>query len=411
MNAWEQSKMFIDGVVVYYSVLLGRCAAVSVLALGVVLTLRKTIAKDRIFLKGALWGIFLVVPFVGKLRLYYENEFARKSFLWWQDFCIEYSAVRYGYFLGVLIAAIYILHKHWKMKKMLAAMPVETICGQRVYVSPAPMSPFTTGLFNHKVVIPRLILERFSKPEISMILLHENTHIRLGHLWVFFLWELLCTLLWCNPFIWYCARYLKDDMEQICDRVTIQESKGDHYSYGQLIIKSLTLLKIEAVSSATFSGENDYSDTKERLFCVGNYHPYKRGYLIAVGIISAFTILCLWIGVKHVSYPAYSENMAISLVDQQGNTFTLEDSQMLRQAFCYDNGEVLIDKHNLFELLKQRELSLTSFYVVFGGYDKLPGIGGGGNLIYIELNSSTDNIIEVPYQDISGGFSDIFKWL
>ncbi len=51
-------------------------------------------------------------------------------------------------------------------------------------------------------------------------------------------------------------RYLKEDMEDICDRVTIQKGGSTAYEYGQVLLKSVKLLKAEGVEiSAAFAGE------------------------------------------------------------------------------------------------------------------------------------------------------------
>lgn len=45
-----------------------------------------------------------------------------------------------------------------------------------------PVTPSTMGVFRHKIVIPEIILKEYSREELQTILLHEKTHIRLGHL-------------------------------------------------------------------------------------------------------------------------------------------------------------------------------------------------------------------------------------
>ncbi|MBR1701956.1 MAG: M56 family metallopeptidase [Lachnospiraceae bacterium] len=411
MIALEQTRLIIDGVTIYFSVQLGRCAILSVLLLGLVLLLRKTILKNNIFLKGAVWGLFLIVPFLGKLRFYYENELARKLLLWWQDVCMDYAWVRYGYFLGILASAVWLIRKRWKIGKMLAPLPVESVNGQRVYICNAPMSPFTAGLLNHKIVIPRVVRERMSDRAIATIQLHEKTHIRLGHLWVFFLWDLLCTLLWCNPLLRYSSRYLKDDMEHICDAVTIQLSGEDNISYGKLIIKSMTLLSVESASPATFSGENDYSCAKERINRIRDYTPYKKGLIFALSTACLVIIICLFVAVGTLSYPTYTEDVSVSVVDNEGRMTVLEDCPVLKQAFSYDKNYVYIDKSSFCEILDRHGVEASDLYIVFGCYSKLPGIGGGGNSIYVTLQQFPEDYVKIPYQNVKGGFSDILRWL
>ncbi len=411
MIAVEQARTLIDGITVYFSVQLGRCAVFSALILWVVLLLRKMVLKNSIFLKGTVWGLFLIIPFLGKLRFYYENEFARKAFLWWQDICIGYAIVRYGYFFGILVAAIWLLRKHWRMRKMLAAMPVESVNRQRVYICNAPMSPYTTGLFKHKIVIPRVIREKMSDGEIATIQFHEKVHMRLGHLWVFFLWDILCILLWCNPLLRYYSRYLKDDMEHICDAVTIQKNGKDNTAYGKLIIKSMALLSVESASLATFSGESDYSDIKERMRRIRDYKPYKKRQTFSLFTTCTVFILCLFVVVKMLSYPVYTENASISVIGKDGNVTVLEDSPMLKQAFNYDECCVYIDKEIFCELLEQHGVQATDLYIVFGSYEKLPGLGGGGNTVYITSQHLSEDYVEIPYQTVKSDVSDVLKWL
>ena len=286
---------------------------------------------------------------------------------------------------------------------MLAAMSMESVNGQRVYICNAPMSPFTTGLFRHKIVIPKVIREQMSDREIATIQLHEKTHIRLGHLWVFFLWELLCTFIWCNPLLRYCSRYLKDDMEHICDKVTIQKDGQDSISYGKLIIKSMTLLSVESASWATFSGENDYSDTKERMNRIGDYKPYRKAITWLLYIICGVCMTGLILFVRHLSYPACTPNDVVALWDIQGNMAVLPFDDLLNQAIWIDDqGMVNIDKNGLENILQENGINSQECYLLIDSCSKLPGIGGpgcNGTIVYIDCKMDK-SIISTPLSSV-----------
>ena len=49
-----RTLQFLNVCVVYYGILLGRCAMVAALVLAVILLLRKSLFRQTIFLKGAL---------------------------------------------------------------------------------------------------------------------------------------------------------------------------------------------------------------------------------------------------------------------------------------------------------------------------------------------------------------------
>ena len=57
MKAWEFWISFFHMGAAYYAIQLVRCTLISFAVFMVVLLLRKTLLKNRVFLKGALWSI------------------------------------------------------------------------------------------------------------------------------------------------------------------------------------------------------------------------------------------------------------------------------------------------------------------------------------------------------------------
>ena len=111
---------YLDCFVVYYSIQLGRCVLFSFVALAVVLLLRHTCFKNRLFLKGMCWGVFLVIPFVGKLKLFYQTPWMVRMFWLWNHACMQFTWVRYGYLVGMLATATVIFIRRNDMKSYSA---------------------------------------------------------------------------------------------------------------------------------------------------------------------------------------------------------------------------------------------------------------------------------------------------
>ncbi len=82
MIDWSRLGSLMDFCAVYYTTQLVRCAAFSFLLLGLVMLLRKMPFSRRTFIRGLLWSSFLLIPFLGKLKLFYENE-AVLRITWW----------------------------------------------------------------------------------------------------------------------------------------------------------------------------------------------------------------------------------------------------------------------------------------------------------------------------------------
>lgn len=72
---------------VYYVIQLLKCVQVSILVFGLVCFLRKTLLKNKVFLKGAVWALFLPALFVGKMKFFYENRIGAMLFSWWAEHC------------------------------------------------------------------------------------------------------------------------------------------------------------------------------------------------------------------------------------------------------------------------------------------------------------------------------------
>lgn len=213
---------FLNLAAVYYVIQLIRSVLFSFVVCACVFTLRKTVLKNKVFLKGALWCLFIPVLFMGKMRFFYENRTGVKLFTSWTGICMDHIWICWLYLCGVLVYAALLFYRRRKLKKLVAGMEKRKVDNTIIYVTKMPVTPSTIGIFRHKIIMPEIILKEYSNEEFQTILLHEKTHIQLGHLLFYFLWDILRVLLWLNPFLTIGTRYFREDMEEICDWVTIK---------------------------------------------------------------------------------------------------------------------------------------------------------------------------------------------
>lgn len=81
------------------------------------------------------------------------------------------------------------------------------------------------------------------------LLLHELSHIRLGHSWDMLLCELTCRMLWCVPFAWMLRQNLRDVHEYQADR-SVLLSGIDENEYQLLLIRKATTSGLQPVVNA-----------------------------------------------------------------------------------------------------------------------------------------------------------------
>lgn len=413
------TKQLVYVVSVYECTKAGYCAIASFFVFGIIYLLRKTVLRNKLFARGLVWIFLLPVLYMGRLKLYYTNRFFAKVFLWWYFLCGKQTWICLIYLAGVAVTAIVLLYQRYQVGRLFRSMECEVILEQKIYVTELAISPFSTGLFKRRIVIPRTLLEQCGKKELSLILLHEQMHIRLGHLWFYALWDFMECILWINPFFHLGRKDFRADMEQICDIVSIQKSRENAKSYGKLILKSMELLQERQQilsGSAAFAAEPEYGRIKSRIRNIAAFKGYSRWrvqMLSVIGLAAVFLLVC---GIYQVSYARYTPMEDVSVystaIAQDGSQgrYLLEDSERLRQAVSYDSENVYIDRMQFDSLLQENGVEEREFYIFFGGYLKLPGMGGGGDCIYVEYESGEEDMT-IPYDSHMDIWTMLFQYL
>lgn len=399
-GSWRCSTL--DFCAVYYTTQLVRCAAFSFVLIGLVMLLRKIFFSERAFFRGMLWAAFLIIPFLGRLKLFYENAAVWRVTAWMIGNPGVYLWVSRIYMAGMVVTAVCIWGKRLRLRRIVAKM--EKVSAGNIWVSVTDMmvTPFTTGLLRPVIVLPRVMLDSYDREERAVILQHEQTHIRLGHLWWGLAWDMLRCLLWINPFLSICQKYLRADLEDICDRVCIQSSGKTAHEYGKVLMKSLKLLRCgqeDLPHAITYAGEKEFADIKRRVSQIAGFRPYRKRLCICMAAVAFMTMGITLLIIHTHSYARYNENKDIMVCKYDGEAAIVSnDTEYLSRLISYDDSYVYVDRE-AFESFLHQNNAMGDIYIVFGGYYKLPGMGGAAEACLYE-NNSTDRIVRIPYESI-----------
>ena len=251
-----------------------------------------------------------------------------------------------------------------------------------------------------KIVLPAVMAKSYEMDELDVIIQHEQTQIRLGHLWCYFAWDVLRCLFWINPFLSVCQKYFQADMEDICDRVCIQSSRKNASVYGTVLLKSLKLLRSEQkrISSiVTYAGEKDFYDIKRRMENIAGFRPYDKrrcgGLAIVAAVIIGMAFVCMY---QH-SYARYSELENIIVYEYNGAGILLSDAEgRLQRVIHYDEHYVYVERKPFEEFLDKSNAH-GEIYIVFGGFQKFPGLGGNGYSCCYQADTK-DKVVKIPYE-------------
>ena len=401
MPDWSWIGSLLDFCAAYYTTQLVRCAAFSFVLIGLVMLLRKMLFSRRTFIRGLLWSSFLLIPFLGKLKLFYENEAVvgiTGRITHGTMTCLWADRI---YMAGILIAAVCIFGKRLRLRKSVAGMERASLDNTVVSVTDMNVTPFTVGLFAPKIVIPKVMLESYSRKELKSVIQHERMHIRLGHLWFGLAWDVLRCLLWVNPFLTVCQKQFRADMEDICDRVCIQGSGRTAHEYGMVLLKTLKLLssKSEGTPPAvTYAGEKEFADMKRRMGEIAGFRSYRKKLCMGMTAAAVLVIAALLMAVHTHSYAKCNkdENILVYEYADGESTVISNNDSSIQQMISYDDSYVYVDSE-AFEDFCMKNNADGDVFIVFGGFHKLPGFFCGGESCLYETGSDA-GVVWIPYE-------------
>ena len=404
---------FLEFVCVYYSTILGFCAIISVLVLGIIMTLRSNLFSGSTFGKGALWCLLIPVLFCGKLHAFFETRAGVRLFYWWYLLCSR-RWICAVYFIGMIVAGTLFITRRKKVWNSVNRLPdsKDHTSVFEIKEFPGHLSSFCVGCFKPMIVIPKGL----SGAEADIVIKHEETHIKLGHLWILLGYDILRVLLWPNAFLHLCVRYLKRDLEEICDAVTLQINGFDPCDYGETIVecaKRISRAGRESYSESgmSFTWDDGYGFLKKRLKRIVNRRAYNSKMLIG-GAALLLVILATMIGVIKVnSYKRTNDIGMMSSVCYAGNLDKIYTDFDQAVVTDFDDEYIYVDGKALLEKYPEAAYEDGWFYFSVGGYYKIPGIGGGGGWGEIDAKEIHEGTIKLQNHTEIDIWNRIIMWL
>ena len=369
----------------YIVTLLLRCTLISYGLITLVLLVRSTILKRTVFLKGIIWSAFLLLPFLGKLKAYYDESHATIPFVYCQEIGISLVWFRVLYFTvtGVMLFRLFKTLKNMdRLRREAVSFDTGT---ETVWIIDLPISPCASGLFKPRILLPEDMVEELSQTELNTIITHEKVHIRLGHLWIFFIWEVLSAVFWMNPLMKYSFRFLREDMEQICDHVTITLRGQDPCAYGELILRNIVRTGNDPMRiPAMFIGGNGKKEIRERFIKISEYSPCSRKRLIVLFGTVCAVLTMSFIMISKFSYPKYEILPDITITDDMGNVLAGWDKIENSGAIERTDDRFVVDAEKLRTILPENMPDGQYLIFYYDIFMKIPGMGGGGYCAWIE---------------------------
>lgn len=371
---------------------------------------RKWRGCGRLYLKMSLWAVLLPVPFLGGLKISLESfSWRNYIYVFLHEAMLGRPSAARLYFGGMLVTALLFLLRKVRLRRCLRQFAVCEAPELRIWdekkakkicirINPLSITPFTTGIFRHTIVLPAYMLEEFSKEEVEEVLHHEYHHIKSGHLILYAVIELYQIIWFANPLVHLSAFMIKDDLEQICDNLTIRDHDYAPYDYGLLLIKSMKYLqrsKAENTVSPAFIAKRSFRAMKKRIGMIARYEKlpaafHKRVRGMTIGLVVGIFVLG-----KMISYPPYTSYQGFSLYNIDGTVAIFQNNPEFDRAVAMTDKGLSINNEKVKKMLDADEnrKKENRYWVFYGGYMKMPGVGGGGDLLLYEPYEATEDTI------------------
>lgn len=375
---------------------------------------------------------------VEQSKLYYTGELFRLSN--WLNAVITpflgkcYFGVMLSLFAIIFVKQLWFrlfIRRHWK-PVLFEELPVfagERIEGKekrtfwswyqkriRIYQQPEISAACSGGVFHPYIVLP--VLEEGREMEQTVMLKHELTHIRHGHIFWLNLVVLLRCYWWVNPLVYIWEWHLRRELECVCDELCLMEYgiEQDVYAETMLFVASQCVARgkkyyYETAGTYFMKERRPFFELRYRIINMTaskgreteRIHRNNRyGHILAAGVL----IIFLMIG----SYPRYTIMSEISLYDGRLKPVFFDD-EAVHKAVQISGRDIVIEPETFRELLEQYQVTDEYIYLGYNQILKVPGAGGLGEVAMVSTRDYKD-ITYLSADTISAKIEKfILKWI
>ncbi|MCJ8013080.1 M56 family metallopeptidase [Paenibacillus sp. KQZ6P-2] len=133
-------------------------------------------------------------------------------------------------------------------------------------------SPTLFGAIKPKILLPRSVMNALNVSQLRHVFLHEMSHIKRNDIAMNWLMNVLLTLHWFNPLLWYAYRKMRDDQEIACDslaltRINPEETKD----YALTIIRLLESFSNPIRLAGAASISSNKKELKRRVVMIASF--------------------------------------------------------------------------------------------------------------------------------------------
>ncbi len=245
------------------------------------------------------------------------------------------------YALGILGFLCYLILGHFKAFSIIKKSRLQKLFNVNVNVTNKDVHPFS---FFNKIVLSDKTLDN---PNLGMIVLHEDIHVREKHTFDILFAEILFLLQWFNPFVWLLKDAIKNNLEYKTDHQVVKTIDPQQYQ-----LAMVGLAHKEGI--APFLTAMNGSQLKNRIVMMKKKTRNKYALLKQLLVLPLLAVLTMGLANKEVKTEIVQQNtdnteafvesqikdlQEISFLDSVKGGYSDEDVEYENiQRVNFDNG-------------------------------------------------------------------------
>lgn len=194
---------------------------------------------------------------------------------------------------------------HWSepddaaIKKLFESCKAELAVTRHVALrlSKDHVGPATCGVFFPLIVLPEQLLERISRDDLRLVLLHELVHVKRWDVLLDQLATAIAVLHWFHPVGWFARHCLKYERELACDATVLRYlHRSDVNQYGRVILKVIEYSSLAPAASGLVGifSQSSPSLLEKRIQSIAGYRPIPVVQWWLSGVLAVSIVLVGW---------------------------------------------------------------------------------------------------------------------
>ncbi|MDR6554733.1 M56 family metallopeptidase [Paenibacillus qinlingensis] len=188
------------------------------------------------------------------------------------------------------IADIGILHLFAQCQQLMSIhKPVTLVVSDKISM------PTLFGVRKPWLIIPQTVLNSLNEEQLRHVFLHELAHCKRNDIGVNWLMQVMLTIHWFNPILWYAHQRMREDQEIASDALALsylEPAKRENYGYTLIQLLESYVRPVSVPGNVHLSGNK--SQLKRRIIMIKQFqfNSYRWSFLglAAVLIISGCSL-------------------------------------------------------------------------------------------------------------------------